>query len=299
MLGGASTPVSTVNFEEGSVGNRVPPATFFRENSANSASRRTSSTLVSMQNSRNDSLLAPNATGDPNSLRIVQRTGRPTPQVVPVHGLLQSDVSDADVVAGFGSKEWINRSWVHPTSIRIRARIAAAELSLSGVSKPRQAQIGLCIGRSDRTVIDHLDGFDSVFAFPPPELAPVVIDAWSASGSLDEFLGALTVVFSTLDANPTARRLFAALARVHAKDRSRVASDGHFAFALRHEIDGRGLNWSEMTRWTGFVADAFREALLACVQVDESLTGLVTELRVSLAPLQFHRTTTERATLVG
>jgi hypothetical protein len=268
-----------------------------------------------MQHSRKKSLLAPKDESDPLSLRIVQPPSGPIlrpwsneseasdasnrAQEVPIRGLRQIDVADEAVVAGFGSRDWKSRSWVHPTSIRIRARIAAAELLLSGVSKPRQAQIGLCIGRSGRTVIDHFAGFDSVFAFPPPELAPVTVDAWSSAQSLDQFTGALLEVFSVLDANPTARRLFSGLAAVHSQDPSRVATDGHFAFALRCEIDRRGLNWADMTRWTGFLTDAVREALLPHSRVDESLVGLVPKLRVSLAPLPFPEAGAKRATMVS
>jgi hypothetical protein len=220
-------------------------------------------------------------------------------QIRHVFGLLPTEVSDACVVAGFESTVHDSRSWIHPTSMRIRARIAAAELVLLGFTKPRHPQIAACIGRSGRTVIDHLDGFDSVFAFPPPELAPVVVDAWSTSDSPEQFGQHLAAKLEVFGRNPIACRLFASVALVHALDRSRRGADGHFALALDEELERRGLDVAELTRWTGFLTDAFRRFFVQCAESQVPLVAMVPGLVEALRPMAFPRSSRGLTTKAG
>jgi hypothetical protein len=238
--------------------------------------------------------------GDTKRTRVSDsEVGNKAPDGPRVLGLLPKDVPDASVVAGFESKTFLNRSWMHPASIRIRARVAAAELVLMGVSKPRQAQVGSCIGRSGRTVIDHFDGFDSMFAFPPPELASVVVEAWLSSRSPDEFVKTLSSVFVTLSANPIARRLLLSVARVHHQDRSRAASDGHFAFALAIEMQRHDVAFDGIARWCGFVTEALREAILASSEDGQTLEDIAPALIRAFQPVPFPGAPSGRDALVG
>lgn len=202
-------------------------------------------------------------------------------------GLRLDDVTDAEVVAGFRSSASTAPGWQRATSIRIRAQVAAAEMVMAGIDKPKQAEVAACIGRSGRTLIDRLDGFDSIFAFPPPVLGAVVVDAWEGTTSAGQLGQRLKPAFAALDANPIAQRLLRGLASVHCHEPWRCGADGYFALALRNELHRRNWAHSPASRWTGFVTDALRDVLCTWARGTSPLADVADELGRALEPIEF------------
>jgi hypothetical protein len=200
-------------------------------------------------------------------------------------GLRRNEVTDDAVLIGFTSSISAESTWRRATSIRIRARVAAAELILAGVPKPTLPQIADCIGRSSRTLIDRFKVRDALFAFPPPELVPVLVDIWEKARTIEEFAVGLESAFGLLDTNPVALRLLRSLAAVHNEQEMFATTDGYFAAALRIELSRRGLRGSGVLHWTGFVTDALRDCLSRWSESTENLVSVVPKILSTLRPI--------------
>jgi hypothetical protein len=218
----------------------------------------------------------PKASSDPQHQRLSDALGL---------GLRRNEITDDLVLLGFASSATVEPTWRRTTSTRIRARVAAAELVLGGVSKPTLPQIANCIQRSSRTLIDRFKIRDALFAFPPPELAPVLVDVWVKALTIDEFSAGLESAFGLLDSNPVAVRLLRGLAAVHRQNAAFSAGDGYFSAALRNELSTRGLGSTGVLRWTGFVTDALRDSLFLWSESTQNLVSVVPRIVSDLRPI--------------
>lgn len=204
------------------------------------------------------------------TLVVLPRTTASFLPAAPRSGLLLNETSDCEVLRGFdainGTKQIHRRS----TSIRIRARVAAVELVLEGVTKPTLIQIASRIGRSERTLVEKFRIRDALFAFPPPEIAPNFVDCWLRGQRSGNYEIELATLLTELDANPIATRLLRGLALIHHKNGQLQMTDGFFSHALRTELLRRECS-EVMLDWTGYIADALRNALLDWAGGSETL----------------------------
>jgi hypothetical protein len=214
-------------------------------------------------------------------------------------GLRRNEVTDDTVLIGFTSSISAESTWRRATSIRIRARVAAAELILAGVPKPTLPQIAHCIGRSSRTLIDRFKVRDALFAFPPPELVPVLVDIWERARTIEDFAFGLESAFGLLDTNPVALRLLRSLAAVHNEQEILATTDGYFSAALRSELSRRGLGGSGVLHWTGFVTDALRDSLSRWSESTQNLVSVVPEILSTLRPITLPASSGTPSTVAG
>ena len=174
--------------------------------------------------------------------------------------------------------------------LRLRARSVAVESALAG-ERLTLPDIAERVGTSTRTLNMQFGIRDALFAFPPPELVPVLVDCWVSAGDVTGMREGLKLVFRKLDENPLARSLLVGLARLHADLPKLGLSDGYFNSALRSQLVAHPSIPSSCFRWTGYLTDALRDTLqewtVSGKESMPSLESIVPNLMERLRPIAF------------
>jgi hypothetical protein len=175
--------------------------------------------------------------------------------------------------------------------LRLRARSVAVESALAGEGRSTLPDIAVQVGTSTRTLNTQFGIRDALFAFPPPELVPVLVDCWVSTGDAPGMRQALEMAFRKLDENPVARSLLIGLARLHTDLPKLALSDGYFNSALRSQLVAHPAIPSSCLRWTGYLTDALRDSLqewtVSGKESIPSLESIVPNLMERLRPIAF------------
>jgi hypothetical protein len=195
------------------------------------------------------------------------------------------------VLRGFISSVAIGHVDRRQVGLRLRARLVAVELALSGEQRATLPAIAQRVGVSTRTLNMQFGVRDAMFAFPPPELVPVLVDCWLSVGDAPSMTESLKQAFRELDANPLAPSLLMGLALLHSELPNLRLGDGYFNAALRNELMQQESVSASCLRWTGYITDALRDTLWEWVfGQSESVTPLdsvVPNLMERLQPIAF------------
>ena len=172
--------------------------------------------------------------------------------------------------------------------LRLRARSVAVESALAG-ERLTLPEIAWRVHTSTRTLNMQFGIRDALFAFPPPELVPVLVDCWVSAGDVTGMREGLKLVFRKLDENPLARSLLVGLARLHTDLPKLGLSDGYFNSALRSQLVAHPSIPSSCFRWTGYLTDALRDSLqewaVSGKESIPSLESIVPNLMERLRPI--------------
>jgi AcrR family transcriptional regulator len=195
------------------------------------------------------------------------------------------------VLRGFISSVAIGHVDRRQVALRLRARLVAVEFALSGEQRATLPAIAERVGVSTRTLNMQFGVRDALFAFPPPELVPVLVECWLSAGDAPSMTESFKQAFRELDENPLARSLLMGLAQLHTELPNLVLCDGYFNAALRSEIIQQESVSNSCLRWTGYITDALRDTFREWVsdQPDSvaPLESVVSNLMEKLRPIAF------------
>jgi hypothetical protein len=110
--------------------------------------------------------------------------------------------------------------------LRLRARLVAVQMALLGERRSTLPEIAEQVGTSTRTLNLQFGVKDALFAFPPPELVPVLFDCWVSAEDSSDLNNGLVWAFRELDRNPLTRSLLMGLARLHIDQPKLFLTDG-------------------------------------------------------------------------
>lgn len=173
-------------------------------------------------------------------------------------------------------------------ALRIQARLVAVEMVLAGKRRTTLPEIAKRVGTSTRTLNIQFGVKDALFAFPPPELVPVLFDCLRFAGDYSELAENLSKAFRELDRNTSARSLLLGLARLHTRLPKLLLTDGYFNATLRSQIVLHAAVSKPYLNWTGYITDALRDSFqewAACLPEPASLESIVPNLMRRLHPI--------------
>ena len=190
---------------------------------------------------------------------------------------------------GFVSSEPICHVERRQLGLRLRARLAAVDMAHETEGRNTLREIAERVGTSARTLNMQFGVKDALFAFPPPELVPVLFDCWLSAGDATGLQEGLTRAFRELDANPLARSLLMGLARLHTEMPKLMLADGYFNASLRSELVQNLSVSRSCLGWTGYITDALRDSLQEWASSAEPglLESVVSNLMERLRPIAF------------
>jgi hypothetical protein len=198
--------------------------------------------------------------------------------------------SEDRVLRGFLSSEPICHIERRQLGLRLRSRFVAVEAALLGEGRTTLPEIAVRVGTSTRTLNMQFGIKDALFAFPPPELAPVLFECWLFAENASGLKEGLTKALRELDANPLAHSLLMGLARLHTESPKLVITDGYFNAALRNQLVRHPSVSSSCLGWTGYITDALRDSLTEWARYwpdSAPLESMVPRLMERLRPIEF------------
>lgn len=223
----------------------------------------------------------------------VPKTAKTTKPAKPIKPTHSSSRSKDPVLRGFLSSAATCHVERKQLALRLRARLVAVETALAGERRFTLPEIAERVGTSTRTLNMQFGVKDALFAFPPPELVPVLFDCWLSASDGSDASGlneTLTRTFHELDQNPLARSLFHGLARLHSELPKLLLADGYFNAALRQQIVQHESVSRSCLGWSGYITDALRDTFqewATCLPADASLESIAPNLMIRLRPIGF------------
>jgi hypothetical protein len=172
--------------------------------------------------------------------------------------------------------------------LRLRARLVAVQIALTGERRSTLPEIAEQVGTSTRTLNLQFGVRDALFAFPPPELVPVLFDCWVSAEDSSGLNNGLACAFRELDRNPLARSLLMGLAHLHTDQPKLLLTDGYFNAALRSQLSTHEAVSTKCLGWTGYITDALRDSFQEWASgMPGSLESIVPRLMERLSPIPF------------
>jgi hypothetical protein len=120
---------------------------------------------------------------------------------------------------------------------RLRIRVAAA--ASSSPPPPDLHVIARGANCSVRTVRNYFCRWESMYAFPPPEMAAAIVSLTVGVDHYVDIPAAIEPLFVALDTNPIGRTLLTNLVRFREDHPGLQATDNYFAIEMRDRLAGR------------------------------------------------------------
>lgn len=207
-----------------------------------------------------------------------------------VHKTAHLGVHDEDLaLRGFLSSEGTCHIERRQLGLRLRARSVAVDLALAGERRFTLPEIAARVGTSTRTLNVQFGVKDALYAFPPPELVPALLECWLSAGDPAGLRKSLTEAFQELNGNSLARSLLMGLARLHTELPKLSLADGYFNAALRTQLVQQESLSPSCFGWTGYITDALRDSFQewALQTPKASMVSIVPNLMDRLRPIAF------------
>jgi hypothetical protein len=145
---------------------------------------------------------------------------------------------------------------------KLRARCIAAHLANTEHPKIRMSRIADYVGMCERNLHSLFGTKSALYAFPPPELAQVIIKTIAPSTSWKSTATRLRDLFLAIENNDAGQQLLRDLATVHQKHPELACGDAFFSEELRKQILAHPTINPTYAKWVGYFTDEIRIALI-------------------------------------